>query len=77
MGIRKYGNSEDKKILEDSNLSKEIVKEIMDTNPSQRILLFILNDLSLNLENLEHCKKMKNLLEEIIEEIENSSTLIV
>lgn len=74
MGIRRYGSSDDEKILKESIESKEIVKEIMDHGVSQRQIMFILHDLTMQLENNDHIKRITSLLEEISEE--KSSILI-
>lgn len=68
MGIRKYGTSNDDKIYQESMEVKEIVKTIMEHGVSQRQIIYLIHDLSLNLENLEYCRRIKNLLEELSED---------
>lgn len=67
MSIRKYGTSNDEKILQESKESKDIVKAILDHGVSQKQILYIINDLALNLENMDHTKKIINTLEELVE----------
>lgn len=71
MGIRRYGVSDDEQTLKESLESKDIVKAIMDHGVSQRQIMFILHDLTMQLENNDHIKRITSLLEEIAEEKSN------
>lgn len=68
MSIRKYGTSNDEKILQESLEAKQIVKEILTYGVSQKQLMYIINDLALNLENMDHCRRLVNLLNELAED---------
>lgn len=80
MGIRKYGSSDDVKIAQESAESREIVAKIMDLQPSQRLIRFVLHDLSMNLENNDHMRRILSLLSDLADDdvsnINNSNLLI-
>ncbi len=73
MSIRYYNSSNKDEILKESTEAKEIVSKIMDYGVSQKQILYIINDLAMNLEKLEDAKRIKNLLEDII----NNNTIFV
>lgn len=60
MGIRKYGTSTDDQVSKESAEAREIVKEIIDHGVSQNVIIYIINDLALNLENPEHMRRIVN-----------------
>jgi hypothetical protein len=72
MGIRQYGTSIDDKILKESNDARIIVSKIMDYGVSQNQILFIINDLAMNLENQDHLRRIINVIRDI-----KDDTLIV
>lgn len=76
MGIRKYGTSNDEKVIQESIEAKEIVREIINHGVSQKQIFYILNDLALNLEDMEHCRRIVNLLKELSENDVVSSLLL-
>lgn len=65
MGIRKYGLSDETKIVQESAEAREIVAKIMDLSPSQQMILYIIHDLGMNLERNEHMKKITTCCKEI------------
>lgn len=65
MGIRKYGLSSDEKTHEESLEAREIVKNIIDYGVSQKQIMYIINDLALNIENIEHSKRIIQLLQDL------------
>ena len=80
MGIRTYGNSVDDETIQESSVAREIVQKILDYGVSQRQILYIVNDLVLNLENQDHVRRLVNLVTECREdmlEITNKSPLEV
>jgi len=72
MSIRKYGTSIDDTILKESQEAREIVAEIMKFGISQNQILYIINDLAMNLEDPHHLKRILNVVRDIKED-----TLIV
>jgi len=72
MGIRQYGTSIDDKIIKESNEARLIVSKIMDYGISQNQILFIINDLAMNLENQDHLRRIINVVRDI-----KDDTLIV
>ncbi len=75
MGIRKYGTSNDSMVAKESEEAREIVSKIMDLGPSQQMILYILHDLSQNLERPENSRRLVSLCTEISDELEKKSTL--
>ena len=73
MSIRKYGLSDEKKVLQESQEAREIVAKIMDFGPSQKMLLYIINDLGMNLEIVEHMKKVTSACQEISDDMLDES----
>lgn len=65
MGIRLYGMSNDKHVLEESQEAREIVKKIVEYGVTQKQLLYIIYDLAMNLEKDEDTKKITNACKEI------------
>lgn len=68
MGIRRYGTSDDEKMASESMEAREIVAKIMDLQPSQRLIRFILHDLAMNLENNDHMRRIVSLLKDLSED---------
>lgn len=78
MGIRQYGTSDDSKVAIESSDAREIVAKIMDYGPSQRMLMFILNDLAMNIENQDHMRRLVSLITDLSEDsVSNVSPLSV
>jgi len=73
MGIRKFGLSDEKQVLQESNEAREIVARIMDLGPSQKMLLYIMSDLGMNLERVEHMKKLTSTCKEISDDMLDES----
>lgn len=78
MSIRKWGDSLDsqQKSLEESQIAREIVKQIIKTDPSYATILYIIDDLSIHLEMPEHAKIISEACKKIVgvdEEQEESS----
>lgn len=65
MGIRSYGTSVDDKVLKESAESRAIVAEIMNYGISQNQILYIINDLAMNLENHDHMRRIVNIVKSI------------
>lgn len=80
MGIRTYGTSVDDKVLKESAEARDIVSKIMDYGISQKQILYIINDLAMNLENPDHLKRIVNVVRAVKEDtiiIANKSPLEV
>jgi hypothetical protein len=69
MGIRTYGNSSDDETIQESAEAREIVSKILDYGVSQKQILYIINDLALNLENQDHVRRLVNLIKDFREEM--------
>lgn len=67
MGIRTYKNDKEKD-LKESMEAREIVSEIMNFGVSQKQILYIMHDLAMELENANHIRRIRNLLQEITDE---------
>jgi len=65
MGIRTYGTSVDDTIIKESDEARKIVAEIMNYGISQNQILYIINDLALNLENQAHLRRILNVVRDI------------
>lgn len=72
MGIRKYGTSVDDIVIKESDESRKIVAEIMNYGISQNQILYIINDLAMNLENQDHLRRILNVVRDV-----KDDTLIV
>jgi hypothetical protein len=68
MGIRTYGTSADDVIIKESDEARKIVAEIMNYGISQNQILYIINDLALNLENQAHLRRIVNVVRDIKED---------
>lgn len=73
MGVRKFGLSDEKRVLQESQEAREIVARIMDLGPSQKMLLYILNDIGMNLERVEHMKKITSACKEVSDDMLDES----
>lgn len=72
MGIRKYGTSVDDITTKESDEARKIVAEIMNYGISQNQILYIINDLAMNLENQDHLRRILNVVRDV-----KDDTLIV
>jgi predicted transcriptional regulator len=72
MGIRTYGTSVDDAVIKESEEARKIVREIMNYGVSQNQILYIMNDLAMNLENQDHLRRLINVIRDI-----KDDTLIV
>ena len=68
MGIRTYGTSVDDTINKESNEAREIVAEIMNYGISQTQILYIINDLAMNLEDPDHLRRIVNVVRDAKED---------
>jgi hypothetical protein len=68
LGIRKYGTSDDEKVARESAEAREIVSEIMNYGISQKQILYIIHDLALNLEHLDHMRRVVALVKDLSED---------
>lgn len=65
MGIRTYGTSVDDVTIKESDEARKIVAEIMNYGISQNQILYIINDLAMNLENQDHLSRILNVVRDI------------
>ncbi len=78
MGIRRYGTSEDEKTAQESADAREIVDKILDHGVSQKQILYIIHDLGMNLENLDHMRRLCSLAKDLADDdVSNISPLSV
>lgn len=68
MGIRRYGTSDDAKVSLESAEAREIVGKIMDIQPTQRMLMYVLHDLAMNIEHDDHMRRLVTLIKELSED---------
>lgn len=68
MGIRTYGTSLDDKTIKESQEAREIVAEILNYGVSQKQILYIINDLAMNIENHDHMKRIVNTIRDVKED---------
>lgn len=68
MGIRTYGTSIDKKTAKESAEAREIVGEIINFGVSQDQILYIINDLAMNIENPDHMRRILNVVKSVRED---------
>lgn len=68
MGIRRYGTSDDEKIVLESAEAREIVAKILDHGVSQKMILYIIHDLAMNLEHPDHMRRLVSLTKELSED---------
>lgn len=68
MSIRSYGTSVDDVVIKESKEAREIVGEIMNHGVSQKQILYIINDLAMNLEDPHHLKRILNVVRDIKDE---------
>jgi len=67
MGIRIYSDKDNDS--KESMISKEIVGKILDYGISQKQILYIINDLSMNLENRDHMRRLVSLVRDLKEDM--------
>lgn len=70
MGIRSHGTSVEKDSFQkrENAIAREIVSEIINYGISQNQIIYIINDLALNLENPDHSKRIINAVRDIQED---------
>lgn len=68
MSNEKLRKSETEEFVEDNLVCRQIVKEIMALPVSQRQIYFIMNLLSLELENVDHMRELTAALREMRED---------
>ena len=80
MSIKKYGTPDKSKIIIETKEACDIVAEILNYGISQNQIVYIINDLALNLENPDHMRRIVNAVKAVKDDsivITNKSPLEV
>lgn len=75
--IKKYGEQDWESTVLDNSKAREIVQVIMDHGVNQQQILRIIYLLSLELDNREHLLEISNLIKNITEGGESTSSVLV